>query len=436
LESPPDPNLALSALARRAPRLELGTLDLCFVAALYLRSNGETLVSFPEQELFAVFDDVCSVVEPGSESLRRRATHAIQRLRDQQLLARVDGSGVVKSGEYALTRLASGIAEFFLRDEALTRETLTLLTRTLLSSLELIRQAAERAGTEAEWRSEVVAPLSVTIGDLCAGIERRQRGLDLQQEHFQHEIAALLQADWFGAVDRCQSLLESSTTTLRELNEVLLRDAHRLSMSLQEIQELALAANASAAEEAARRVTDQVDRIAAWGSSRQRAWSEFYQYVHHFLRDVVRLDPTRALTQRLREQLGGKRGQRFALSVANAAPLMMLRDVTPVLAPPPVKRPRAEREAQPEAVPNDEREHELEMQVRALLHEGTLGLGALTARVTEGLPSPERFLIAGRIAEIVARVARPISSHERPWVAGGPDMKLEEWAVRAEGEGT
>ncbi len=434
LELPQDPTHALASLARRALRLELGPLDLCFVAALYLRSNGETLVSFPEQDLLATFDDVCSIVEPGSESVRRRATHAIQRLRDQQLLARVDGSGVVKRGEYALTRLASGIAEFFLRDEALTRENLTLLMRTLISSLQSIRAAAERAQSEADWRAEVVGPLTVTIADLCAGIERRQRGLDLQQEQFQGEIAALLQSDWFGAVERCEALLEASTATLRELNEVLLRDSHEVALELQQLQELALAAADVPAEEAARRVADQVDRIAAWGSARQRAWSEFYQYVHHFLRDVVRLDPTRALTQRLREQLGGKRGQRFALSVAHSLPLVTLREVIPELDPPPVKRPRAEREVEPEPAADSSAEDALEREVRALLSEGTPSLAALTARISEGLPSAERFLIAGRVAEIVARVARPISAHERPWLAAGPDISIEEWSMTADGE--
>ena len=71
-----------------------------------------------------------------------------------------------------------------------------------------------------------MGPLRVTVADLVAGIERRQRGLDAQQEEVQAEIAKLLSADWWSAVDRCQSLLDATTSTLRELNEILLRDAH------------------------------------------------------------------------------------------------------------------------------------------------------------------------------------------------------------------
>ena len=44
-------------------------------------------------------------------------------------------AGVVRAGEYALTRLATGIVEFFLEEESLTRESLTLLTETLVRGL-------------------------------------------------------------------------------------------------------------------------------------------------------------------------------------------------------------------------------------------------------------------------------------------------------------
>lgn len=419
----------LAALAKQGASLELSTFDLCWLAALHLRARGETLASFSESELLRTFEDVAAALSPGTENVKRRATHAIQRLRDQRLLARVDGAGVTRSGEYALTRLASGIAEFFLEEEALTRESLTLLMRTLLESLSRALTAAQQAKTSDAFRSEVASPLAVTVADLVAGIERRQRGLDVQQEQFQREIAALLRADWFGAVERCQGLLEASARTLRELNEILLRDTHELSSTLQEIQELALAAGSLEAEAACRRVQDQLDRIAAWGASRQRAWSEYYQYVHHFLRDVVRLDPTRALTQRLREQLSGRRGARYALTLAHTPPLSVLREVKPVIEPPPVKRPRAERERPPAGDDARDAEAELEARVRSELEREPADLSTLTTRVTEGLSPDERFAVAGRIVQIVARLTRPLVARERPWVLAGETLLIEEWRV-------
>jgi chromosome partition protein MukF len=430
-----DPDRVLAAVAERGLALELGTLDLCFVVALYVRGQGAQLPSFTEPQLEDVFTQVCAVVQPDAEQIKRRGTHAIQRLRDQRMLVRVDGQGVVRTGEFALSRLASGIVEFYLEEDVLTRESLTLLTRTLLSSLGQIHEAAQAAqpGDEAAWHDGVVGPLRVTISELVAGIERRQRGLDLQQEEFQSEIRRLLEADWFGAIDRCQALLESTSATLRELNDVLLRDTSKLLMLLHDVQELAIAASVLEAEAACHRLMDQVDRIAAWGSARQRAWSEYFQYVHRYLRDVVRLDPTRALTQRLRDQLAGTAGKSFSLTLAGMPPIRLLRAVTPPRERPPVTRPRAPREREPEADAGEDPQQVLENRVRGALDAGAVALSEVTSSVTGELPGPERFVMAGRVAHTVAQLARARSAIDRPWVAAGEDLVIEEWAIGARG---
>ena len=322
-----DPNRLVAALARDQINLDLKTLDLCFLAGLYLQADRASLASFEEDVLIDMFEQICDVVDPGAERPRKRATHAIQRLRDQRMLARVDGAGIIRSGEYSLTRLAAAVVEYFLADEALTRESLTLLTGTLRAQLAEILGAARRADTEDAWRERVVAPLRVTVGDLVGGIERRQRGLDSQQEEVQAEISKLLQADWFGAVERCQSLLDTTTDTLRELNEILLRDTHHFVALLQEIQALATESEQAESESAVQRVIEHVDRIALWGSARQRAWSDYYQYVHRYLRDVVRLDPHRAISQQLRDQVANWPSTPFHLLVASAGSIRLLRSL-------------------------------------------------------------------------------------------------------------
>jgi chromosome partition protein MukF len=428
----PNPNQVLVSLARSGAALELQPLDLCLLAALYLRADRSSLAAFTEDQLVDVFDQVCDLVEPGAET-RRRSTHAIRRLREQRMLARVDGAGVLRAGEFALTRLATGILEFFLEDEALTRESLTVLTRTLLGSLADVLAASRAASSGEAWSTQVTAPLRVTVGELVGGIQRRQRGFDVQQEELQRQIAGLLSADWFGAVDRCQALLDTTSSTLRELNHVLLHDTHQLQATLQEILELAANGGAEEAEAAARNVADQVDRIAAWGAARQRAWSEYYQYVHRFLRDVVRLDPTRVLTHRLRELLAGRSGRPFALSVAQAPPIRLLRAVTPPPeAAPPVKRRKKEKEeaALDEVAPEDPQAR-LEAEVRAVIAGGAHGLREITAKVIEGLAPGERFAAAGKIAHAVAVVGRPDASAERPWLPVEGALHIEEWKERA-----
>jgi chromosome partition protein MukF len=428
-ETRPDPLDVLSSLAQRGVAVDLQTLDLCFLAALHLRSERTSLPSFPEDQLIDVFEQTCAVAAPEGTSARR-ATHAIRRLREQRMLARVDGAGVLRAGEFALTRLATGIVEFFLEDETLTHESLTLLTRSLLAALHEVMAAARAAGAPEAWRNDVVGPLRVTVADLVSGIQRRQRGFDVQQEQLQQELAALLQADWFGAIERCQSLLDATSGTLRELNQVLLRDAHELQSALQEIGELASSAGVPEAEEGARAIVDQVDRIAAWGAARQRAWSGYYQYVHRFLRDVVRLDPSRIITHRVRERLAGSGGTPFALTVAAAPSPRLLRDVEAPSGPrPPVKRRRPEREPELTQEPAEDPQAKLDAEVRGAIAAGARGLGDITGRLAGPLPDDERFVAAGRIAQTMARVAHPEGRAERPWVPVEGGLLIEEWTL-------
>ncbi len=420
----------IALLAERGVSLDLQTVDICFLAALHARAARGALPSFTEEQLVDAFEQVAIALQAGNEpGRRRRAAASIRRLREQRLLARIDGAGVVRTGEYALSRLASGIVEFYLEEESLTRENLGLLMRTLHTSLLEVLEAARGATEPSAWHEGVVGPLRVTVAELVAGIERRQSAFDAQQEELQKEIGALLQADWFGAVERCQSLLEIMSTTLRELNEMLLRDAHQLQSLLHDVQELAVGGDAIDAEHAVRRAMEQVDRIGAWGSARQRAWSEYYQYVHRFLRDVVRLDPSRALAQRLRELLSGKSGRPHALYVAAAPPLRQLRPVENLGERPPVRRPRKEREVPPAAEPAEDPQALLEARVRGIVAGGARGLVDVTAQLTAELEPERRFASAGRIAQAVAAVCVPEADPERPWVPVREDMLVEEWRV-------
>jgi len=425
----PDPSRTIASLARDQVNLDLKTVDLCFLAGLYLRADKAALASFEEDMLVDMFEQVCDVVEPGADNPRKRATHAIQRLREQRMLARVDGAGIVRAGEYALTRLAAAVIEYFLADEALTRESLSLLTGTLRAQLAEVLAAAKKVDGEEAWRRNVVGPLRVTVGDLVAGIERRQRGLDAQQEEVQAEIATMLSADWFSAVDRCQALLDTTANTLRELNEILLRDTNHFVALLQEIQTLAITAEITEANETVQRVIEHVDRIAAWGGARQRAWSEYYQYVHRYLRDVVRLDPDRALSQRLRDQLAAWSSRRFHLLVADASSIRLLRQLEARVELPMVARPRADREFAPEWMDAENALADIEAMVVEAVREGAHTLVDVTSRVLPALPNSTHYAATGRVADALARLAAVHAERERPWARVQERLEIEDWTV-------
>lgn len=424
-----DPSRLIASLARDGVCLDLKTVDLCFLAGLYLRADRAALASFEEDMLVDLFEQVCDVVEPGAENPRKRATHAIQRLREQRMLARVDGAGIVRAGEYALTGLAAAVVQYLLADDALSRESLTLLTGTLRAQLAEVLAAARRADNADAWRTNVVGPLQVTVGDLVAGIERRQRGLDVQQEEVQAEVATLLSAEWFTAVDRCQSLLDTTTATLAELGEVLLRDTSHFVALLQEIQDLATEAAEADAEAMTQRVIEHVDRIAAWGSARQQAWSEYYQHVHRYLRDVVRLDPDRALSQRLRDQLAAWPSGPFRLVTADATSIRLLRPLEARIERPPVARPRTARELEPQWVDADGAHPDIDALVWQALEEGSGTLCEVTTQVLAKLPEQVHYVAVGRVVDAVARLSRVQGDRERPWRSVGDGIEIEDWVA-------
>ncbi|MEM9493276.1 MAG: condensin subunit MukF, partial [Myxococcota bacterium] len=201
-----DLHRVLGALHQARAALEIDTAHLCYLIVLRVRSERGNLASLTEDQLVDLYLQVCELIEPDAVNPRKRATHAIQHLRDHRLLRRVDGAGLVRAGEYTLTRLAVAIVDFFVEDESLTRASLVVLTRALISQLGAVLADARTAETEDAWRTEVIEPLRVTVSDLVSGIERRQRGMDAQQEEIRERISALLQADWFAAVDDCEHL--------------------------------------------------------------------------------------------------------------------------------------------------------------------------------------------------------------------------------------
>ena len=428
--SPRSPERVLAAFFEKRPALELSTHDLCFVVTLQLKAHEHALPSFTEEQLVDTFEHVCQVVAPDTEQVSARATHTIRRLREQRLLTRVDGAGVARAGEFALSRLASAIVDFYIEDEVLTRDSLDLLARTLLVNLNEVLERARRARRPQDWLAGVVGPLRITASDLILGIERRQRGLDIQQEQFQREIGDLLSTDWFNAVERCQGLLDETAATLQQLNELLLRYAHQFETVLEDIMELASLAEARTAEGVTQRVMGQIDRVSAWGASRQEAWSEYYEYVHRYLRDVVRLDPARALTERLREQLSGHVATPFSLVLADAPALRVLRSVVPPAPPAPVRRPRTERNTVPlEAAPGENPMDVLAARVRDLLVDGTSDLSQVTARVVDELPNDQGFVTAGKVAELAAQLGKPELARERPWVPVRDGLVIEDGRI-------
>ncbi len=415
-----DLGVVLSSLVDQRTALELGTSDLCFLVALQDRLARAGTTSLGEDELLDLYEQVCELSEPQASNPRKRATHALTRLREQRLLGRIDGSGLVQSGQYSPTILARAIADFYVSAETLTRENLNVLTLTLRAELLDIKRAAQ------EGSPLVTTRLQVTVAELVSGIEHRQQGLDAQQQEVRQQIGELLRQDWFAAIEGCEALLATTTATLAELNEVLLRESGSLLDLLEDIAQLAAEHEQPEAELAAHDASAQVERMKAWGRDRQAAWSDYFQYVQRFLRTVVRLDPDRAVSQRLRDGLGAWPETPYYFWATEAEPLWERRELNarPVL--PPVEQPRRERETPLAAEPPVARP-QLDELVRAAMEGGARTLSEVLDSVLPHFPDVYRS--TGRVAEALTRVTRVRSEREREWVRVQQDLEVEQWSL-------
>lgn len=118
------------------------------------------------------------------------------------MLARVDGAGIVRTGDYALTTLAAAVVQYFLTDEALTRESLTLLTATLSAQLAEVLAASKKAKDAESWRSKVSGPLRVTVSELDRGrgLDGRGKGYAVSATTF-HTLEEALDDEHYPEVD-------------------------------------------------------------------------------------------------------------------------------------------------------------------------------------------------------------------------------------------
>jgi len=63
------------------------------------------------------------------------------------------------------------------------------------------------------------------------------------------------------------------------------------------------------------------------------------------------------------------------------------------------------------------------------LSRGSDGLCDVTQQVNAETPSELRFVTAGRVAQVVARLARTTIDRDRPWVSVNDGLVIEEWKI-------
>ena len=258
-------------------------------------------------------------------------------------------------------------------------------------------------------------------------IDRRQRGMDVQQQETRERIGQLLEAQWFDAIEQCEALLRDTSATLRELNRTLMSETEGVSNLLNEIYDAADAACRDQAVDAVSHVRTQIQRVAAWGDNRFQSWSAYYQNVHEFIRAIVRVDRERALRFRLREGLQGFAQSPWYLRCAHQAPYRHLRAPESQLDTRAITRPVGERD---DAL----RDHQAQIGLLERLADawraelqarGRLDLWALLHALLPSHSDDELYRLAGELVSWMVEQGSPCHP-----MAGAGAPSVRAWSCR------
>ena len=413
--------------------LQLDREDAAFLAGIHAWLEINPDPTLDEDQLRNIYRIVSEVAHGDLATVTQRATGAIARLREQRLMVRTDTAGIVRGGDYSLSRIGTAIAEWFGAQEGLTRQNLEVMMTRIRADLGQIKLAAEEGGDGEHWQSQVSGPLRLTVAGLIEAIDRRQQGMDFQQERIRERIGTMLEESWFEAVRSCEELLASTSGALQELHRALMHEIEGMSSLLNEIEELCEDAGQEESLEAVAHVRRQMERIVAWGESRFAAWSEYYRNVHEFIRSVVSVDPERAVRTRLRDGLKNY-GQPAAwfLYVAEQPPYKHLRDLSPEQGMQKVEgRWPTVRDDLEQAAFVQSLLERLEGELLARLQrEDRVDLLEILRELLPDHTIDELYVVAGELAEWLVRRGVPQPLRDNAWQQLGRGMEIQNLTVR------
>ncbi|MBU3914363.1 hypothetical protein KKA14_02425 [bacterium] len=284
-------------------QLNLNREDIAFIAGIFTYIEIQQNFSLRFSDLEKIYTIVNEIAHGNQDSLSQRTQNAVERQLKSQLLIRVDGGGMSSTPNYDMTRLGKAIVSFLTNNEKLTRQNLTIITTRITGILAEIRKSLESSGSDKFWEDNVQMPLRHVVSELLEAIEKRQRGLDLEQNEVRKQISELLEKDWLAALESCESLLQTTSDTLQELYRTLLSENTAIKQGLNEIYEQADTHQQSNTLDTIESIYSRLDQLEQWGKERVVSWSQYYRRVNDFLQSIIRFDPNREFSQKLKEQI-------------------------------------------------------------------------------------------------------------------------------------
>ncbi|KLV10827.1 MULTISPECIES: chromosome partition protein MukF [Photobacterium] len=312
--------------------LNLPTERLAFLLAIAVLSGDRIDEELGEGELIDAFRIVSELFQQTPETVAFRANNAINELVRQRLISRFTSELTDGASIYRLSPLALGITDYYARHREYSTLKLSIQLAMVADEINKAASAAQQGGDEKHWRKNVHAVLKYSVAEIFDRIDLNQRAMDEQQQQVKQDIAELLNQDWRAAITSCETLLNETSSTLRELQDTLQAAGDQLQTQLLIIQE-EIQGNPELDFVSAMvfNLQSKLDRIINWGQQAIDLWIGYDRHVHKFIRTAIDMDKNRAFSQRLRQSVQDYFDAPWMLTYADAERLLDMRDEALVL---------------------------------------------------------------------------------------------------------
>ncbi|PSW07275.1 chromosome partition protein MukF [Photobacterium lipolyticum] len=312
--------------------LNLPTERLAFLLAIAVLSGDRFDEELGESELVDAFRIVSDMFDQSKETLAFRANNAINELVRQRLITRFTSEVTDGASIYRLSPLALGITDYYIRQREYSTLKLSIQLAMVADEINKAAQAAKEGGDEKHWRQDVFAVLKYSVAEIFDRIDLNQRTMDEQQQQVKTDIAELLNQDWRAAITSCESLLNETSSTLRELQDTLQAAGDQLQSQLLAIQEEVQGnPELDFIDGMIFILQMKLDRIINWGQQAIDLWIGYDRHVHKFIRTAIDMDKNRAFSQRLRQSVTDYFDDPWLLTYADADRLLDMRDEALIL---------------------------------------------------------------------------------------------------------
>ncbi|GAB3515693.1 condensin subunit MukF [Photobacterium proteolyticum] len=312
--------------------LNLPTERLAFLLAIAVLSGDRFDEELGEGELIDAFRIVSDMFDQSQETLAFRANNAINELVRQRLITRFTSEVTDGASIYRLSPLALSITDYYARHREYSSLKLSIQLAMVADEINKAAEAAQEGGDEKHWRQQVYAVLKYSVAEIFDRIDLNQRTMDEQQQQVKQDIAELLNQDWRAAITNCESLLNETSSTLRELQDTLQAAGDQLQTQLLAIQEeIQGNPDLDFVDGMIFILQAKLDRIINWGQQAIDLWIGYDRHVHKFIRTAIDMDKNRAFSQRLRQSVTDYFDEPWLLTYADAERLLDMRDEALVL---------------------------------------------------------------------------------------------------------